>query len=72
MSALTKKALLRTAEELLTEKNLDDITVKEVVARCGINRKTFYRHYRSLPDLVAAAAAENLAAAVGDRIYPEN
>lgn len=72
MSALTKKTLLRTAEELLSEKNLDDITVKEVVARCGVNRKTFYRHYRNLPDLAAAAAAENLTAAVGERIYPEN
>lgn len=72
MSSLTDKAILQTFETLLTEKNLDDITVKELVERCGINRKTFYRHYHNIPDLIASQAARGITASVGDKIYPEN
>lgn len=72
MSSLTQKALRQNISELLEEKNLDDITVKEVVERCGINRKTFYRHYRNLPDLIAANASEEVFAATEGKIYPDN
>lgn len=72
MSSLTQKALRQNIAELLQSKSLDDITVKEVVERCGINRKTFYRHYRNLPDLIAGCAADELTAAIGDNFYPEN
>lgn len=72
MSSLTQKAINQTVVELLTEKSLDDITVKEVVARSGINRKTFYRHYRNLPDLIASNATKELGSVVKDQIYPDN
>lgn len=72
MSSLTDKAILQTFETLLNEKNLDDITVKELVERCGINRKTFYRHYHNIPDLIASQTARGITASVGDKIYPEN
>lgn len=72
MSSLTDKVLRQDVHELLNEKNLDNITVKEVVERSGINRKTFYRHYHSLPDLIARYGAEELTREVGESIYPEN
>ena len=36
----------------LEERPLNEITVKLIVERCGINRKTFYNHYRDIPDLM--------------------
>lgn len=40
--------------ELLKEKNLDKITVSDVIKRAGIARSTFYNHYQDIPSLVSA------------------
>lgn len=42
---------------LLLEKDLSYITVKEICARAGVNRSTFYLHYESIADLLAETAA---------------
>lgn len=39
--------------ELLEEKDLEYITVKEICQRAGINRSTFYLHYETITDLVS-------------------
>lgn len=39
---------------LLREKELDKITVSDVIKKAGIVRSTFYNHYENIPDLVAA------------------
>lgn len=39
---------------LLKEKELDKITVSDVVKRAGIVRSTFYNHYENIPALVTA------------------
>ncbi len=39
---------------ILKEKELDKITVSDVVKRAGIVRSTFYNHYENIPDLVTA------------------
>ena len=38
--------------ELLQERELDAITVREIVARAGVGRTTFYAHYRSKEDVL--------------------
>ena len=38
--------------ELLEEKDLEFITVKEICQRAGVNRSTFYLHYETISDLV--------------------
>ena len=38
--------------ELLEEKDLEYITVKEICQRAGVNRSTFYLHYETISDLV--------------------
>ena len=38
--------------ELLEEKDLEYITVKEICQRAGVNRSTFYLHYETVADLV--------------------
>lgn len=43
--ARTKKAIRNAFAQLLTEKELDDITVKDIAELADINRKTFYAYY---------------------------
>ena len=52
MAGQTRRAIRETFLELLDERPLHEITVKLIVERCGINRKTFYNHYRDIPDLM--------------------
>ncbi|MCR5357023.1 MAG: TetR/AcrR family transcriptional regulator [Lachnospiraceae bacterium] len=40
---------------LLKEKDLDRITVSDVIKKAGIVRSTFYNHYENIPALVNAA-----------------
>ena len=44
MSGFTKEIIARTFTELLEEKSMAKITVKDIVERCGVNRNTFYYH----------------------------
>ncbi len=39
---------------ILKEKELDKITVSDIIKRAGIVRSTFYNHYENIPALVAA------------------
>ena len=52
-SAIRSKSFIKHAlVKLLTEKNLDRITVTEVIETSGISRGTFYSHYKSLDDVL--------------------
>ena len=42
---------------LLLEKDFEYITVKDICARAGVNRSTFYLHYENTADLLAEAVA---------------
>ena len=55
MSGFTKEIIIRTLFELLNEKPLGKITVKDIVERCGVNRNTFYYHFRDISDVVECA-----------------
>ena len=52
MSGFTKEIISRTFTELLEEKPMSKVTVKDIVERCGVNRNTFYYHFRDIPDVV--------------------
>lgn len=52
MAQSTKHLLAKSLKALMGEKTLDKITVKEIVARCGVNRQTFYYHFRDIYDLL--------------------
>ena len=47
----TKKLLTNAFIALLLEKNLNEITVKELCEKADINRGTFYLHYQDIYDL---------------------
>ena len=47
-----KKQIADTLIGLLRRKDLDKITVKELVDACGISRQTFYYHFQDIMDVV--------------------
>lgn len=51
-SELTKKAINQAFLDILAEKPLEKITVRDITERCGINRNTFYYHYQDIPALL--------------------
>lgn len=46
MSQTTKKALAASLKKLLKRKSLDKITVIDITEDCGVNRQTFYYHFK--------------------------
>ena len=48
----TKSEIVNTLGALLQTKRLDDITVTELVERCGISRQAFYYHFSDLYGVV--------------------
>ena len=48
----TKLALASSLKRLLQKKFLDDITVKEIVEDCEVNRQTFNYHFQDIYDLL--------------------
>lgn len=52
MSNLTKNAIKASFLKLLEENPLSKITIKDIVTDCGINRNSFYYHYRDIPSLL--------------------
>ncbi|MCD7736674.1 MAG: TetR/AcrR family transcriptional regulator [Lachnospiraceae bacterium] len=55
MAGFTKEIIVRTVMDLLNERPLSQVTVKDVVERCGINRNTFYYHFRDIRDVMEFA-----------------
>ena len=49
---ITKRVIRESFLQLLNEKPLGKITVKDITDRCGVNRNTFYYHYQDIPELV--------------------
>ena len=52
MANFTKKAIEGSFVKLLEERPLSKITVKDLVADCGINRNTFYYYFEDIPELI--------------------
>ncbi|MBC5581961.1 TetR/AcrR family transcriptional regulator [Anaerofilum sp. BX8] len=67
MSQITKRALAASLKKLLAEKALDKITVTDLVEDCGVNRQTFYYHFRDIYDLVEWIYTSEASAALGEK-----
>lgn len=50
-TAKTRKAIINALADLLFEKELHKVTVKEITEIADINRGTFYKHYLDVYDL---------------------
>ena len=60
MAQMTKRALEASLKRLLLEKPLSRITISEIAEDCGINRMTFYYHFKDIYDLVEWCFAEDV------------
>ena len=52
MSDHTKNALAESLRKMLEIKPLDKITITDLTSDCGVNRQTFYYHFRDIYDLI--------------------
>lgn len=52
MKTKTKAAIRAAFWQLYKQKEIGRITVNEVIALCGVNRSTFYRHYTDVYEIL--------------------
>ena len=70
MSQVTKRALEQSLKNLLLKKPLTKITIGDIAEDCGINRMTFYYHFKDIYDLVEWACIESATRALaGQKTY---
>lgn len=67
MAQITKRALEDSLKNLLLKKSLDKITITDIAEGCGINRMTFYYHFKDIHDLVEWCLVEDAAKALGGK-----
>lgn len=66
MPNFTKQAIKQSFVKLLNQKPVSQITVKDIVEDCGINRNSFYYHFSDIPALI-----EQIVIDEADRIISE-
>ena len=54
----TKRSIREAFFQLIQQKNLDSITVKEISELADVDRKTFYAHYNSVYDVLGEFESE--------------
>lgn len=70
MSNITKRALEASLKNLLLQKPLNRITVGDIANDCGINRMTFYYHFKDIYDLIEWSCVEDATKALeGKKTY---
>ncbi len=53
LSYNTKRRIAESAKKLMAQKSLEKITIQEIADGCGINRYTFYYHFKDIYDLLS-------------------
>lgn len=48
----TKQAMYQALKKLITVKSINKITIKDITDTCGLNRQTFYYHFKDIYDLL--------------------
>lgn len=67
MSQITKRALEQSLKNLLLKKPLTKITINDIAQDCGINRMTFYYHFKDIYDLVEWSCLEDARKALEEK-----
>ncbi len=68
LASFTQKAIRASFIKLLNQKPLSQITIKDIVDDCGVNRNTFYYYFQDLPDLVETITKEEAQRVI--QLYP--
>ena len=66
MKDLTKKAISTALRDLLLEKPINKISISDITEKAGVNRQTFYYHFRDIIDLLEWIFLEEEEKAIGD------
>ncbi len=72
MSQTTKRALEASLKQLLLKKPLNKITINDITENCGVNRMTFYYHFKDIYDLVEWVFEEDAARLLDGKLNAEN
>ena len=48
----TKQTMYHALKKLITTKSINKITIKDITDTCGLNRQTFYYHFKDIYDLL--------------------
>ena len=67
MSEVTKRALEQSLKNLLSKKPITKITINDIAEDCGINRMTFYYHFKDIYDLVEWSCLEDAKKALEEK-----
>ena len=58
--------------QLIDEKCISKITVKDIADRCDMNRNTFYYHFQDIPDLCEYICREKIDALIQNHCRPDS
>ena len=58
MPPFAKRMIKKSFVKLLYERPISQITVKEIVEDCGVNRNSFYYHFQDIPSLLEEIVVE--------------
>ena len=60
MPAHMKDTIATAFQNMAKCRNVDKITVKDLVEECGISRQTFYYHFQDITDVIAWSIQKGL------------
>lgn len=66
----TKALIMAAFAQLLEERSMNKITVKDIVERCDINRNTFYYHFPDIPSLLEEMMDEKINLLISQHYTP--
>lgn len=52
ISKMTKELFAESLKKYMKKKPINKITIQEIAQDCGLNRRTFYRHFKDIYDLL--------------------
>lgn len=65
-SELTKQLIADSLKKLMAEKPLNKISIRELVADCGVNRQTFYYHFQDIYALLEWIIEKEIVSVLGN------
>lgn len=57
--AKNRKLLLESARELLTQRNFESVTIREICEHAGVANSTFYYHFKTKEELMDSLRAQD-------------
>ena len=67
MAEFTKRALEESLKRMLMKKPVNKITINDITEDCGVNRATFYYHFKDIYDLVEWSCLEDAKHALDEK-----